>query len=960
MKSYSKPTSEQVDAAIPLLSSPQHEMYFFAHLENPHWIAPLAKRGVFTYPPKAQQVEGGGIRFPRWPPGRYLVRMASVAPQEVADIFAKMETDNASVIGDMLDAAMAMPTNISVSLVPAIQNAARQDALWIHFKDASDLCVRLAQGGEYDAAMKLAEVLFAPSFEEGRKEPRRRDRYWYKDGLREVISVLAGPCAHVLLPKLCDWLNVSIRKRMQRYGDRTSETDYSYVWRPAIEEHEQNKSYDFAGAMTGFVRAGFEQAIGSASISLDEALQIVGRYSFLMFKRLRIHLIGEFAEKNPRLAREVMLDRRLFEDYEYKHEYARLVGKRFSMLEPAEQMEWLGWVCDGPRGEEGEALDEPDDQDLTQRRRDYRRFQRLHWVRDHLAGENKRFYQEMLAKCGEPDMADLNVRVGPARWGSDSPMTVDELSRRTFEEAVNVVSSWRPQESRFDGPTLDGLGSTFAQYVATDPEQFSLGARALIGRHALFVRKFISQMADAVKDGQQIDLAAVLELCNWVVSRPSEERTTPVQEDEVLVDENWQWTREDISRFLENVCKAKNGEVPRYPMKEFRQPIWMLIENLVHDPTESNIVHDASEDDPRTHDYLDLGMNSPRGCAVWTGLEYARWVANHIKKLDGKEETVPDGFAAMPEVQKMLEWQIAPDNESREVMAVIGAHTSLIYWIDSQWLANNAHQLFNLDAIERAPAAGHGWAAWNAFLVWVRPHIEYYQILKAQFAYAVEQATKVRLPERSRDQPMYHLGEHLVLLYGRGSLGLGDDDGLLRRFVETSRPDIRRHAMGFIGESLEGDNEVPSEVIQRFVSLWDLYWAGPGKEDAAEEPNGFLFGLWFSCGRFPEQWVLDRFADYVRVVPTPEADHAIAKRLAEIAHVDVLASMQILDRIVRGDQEGWRIHGWLDSARDILRQAIRTPGDAMRLAMALIDYLGRRGYTDFGQLLREGTSSGSP
>jgi len=954
MPSFKTPTKQQIDTAIQRMRSPEFAAYFLSRLNNPKWIPALEENGMLANPLPAVSTEGGGTRYPHWPASGYLARMAAEAPRVVADIFAKMETDNASVIGDMLDAAMAMPTNISVSLVPAIQNAARQDALWIHFKDASDLCVRLAQGGEYDAATKLAEVLFAPSFEEGRKEPRPRDRYWYKDGLREVISVLAGPYARVLLPKLCDWLNMSIRKRIQRYGDRSSETDYSYVWRPAIEEHEQNKSYDFAGVMTGFVRAGFEQAIGSASILLDEVLQIVGRYSFLIFKRLKIHLIGEFAEQNPRLAREVVLDRRLFEDYEYKHEYARLVGKRFSMLEPAEQTEWLGWVWDGPRREEGEALDEPDDHDLSQRRRDYWRFQRLHWVRDHLAGEYKHFYEEMLERCGEPDMADLNIHVGSPRWGSDSPVTVDELSRSAFEEAVNVVSSWKPQGSRFDGPSLDGLASTFGQYVATDPEQFSLGARALIDRPAPFVRKFISQMADAVKAGQQIDMAAVLELCKWVVSRPSEERITPVQEDEVLVDKNWQWTRENISRFLENVCKAKNGEVPRYPMKEFRWPIWTLIQNLVHDPTESNIVHDASQDDPRTHDYLDLGMNSPRGRAVWTALEYARWVANHIKRTDGKEETIPDGFTAMPEVQKMLEWQIAPDNESREVMAVIGAFTDLIYWIDRQWLADNAHQLFNLQASERTPAAGHGWAAWNAFLVWVRPHIEYYQILKAQFAYAVEQAAKVKLPERSREQPMYHLGEHLVLLYGRGSLGLGDDDGLLRRFVETSSPDIRRHAMGLIGESLEGDNEVPSEVIQRFVSLWDLYWAGPGKKDAAEEPNAFLFGLWFSCGRFPEEWALDRLADYVRVVPTPEPDHAIAQRLAKIAHVDILISVQILDGIVRGDQEGWRIHGWLNSAKDILRQAMGTPGEAMRLARALIDYLGRRGYTDFGQLLSGG------
>ena len=92
----------------------------------------------------------------------------------------------------------------------------------------------------------------------------------------------------------------------------------------------------------------------------------------------------------------------------------------------------------------------------------------------------------------------------------------------------------------------------------------------------------------------------------------------------------------------------------------------------------------------------------------------------------------------------MLEWQIAPENRSFVGLAVIGSRIGLLYWIDKQWLEKNADRLFGLEKIEREPAAAQGWAAWNAFLVWVRPHIELYQIFKSQFAYAVEQAAKVK------------------------------------------------------------------------------------------------------------------------------------------------------------------------------------------------------------------------
>ena len=196
-----------------------------------------------------------------------------------------------------------------------------------------------------------------------------------------------------------------------------------------------------------------------------------------------------------------------------------------------------------------------------------------------------------------------------------------------------------------------------------------------------------------------------------------------------------------------------------------------------------------------------------------------------------------------------------------------------------------------------------------------------------------------------------------MTLYGRGQLGLEDDgsdeEGLLRQFFKKAIPDIRRHTIDFVARTFDGDDEIPAEVIARFQTLWDLYWAGHGQVDAKEKPDAWLFGQWFSCGKFPEQWALDRFEKFVEINPTPEPGHKIVEKLAEIAHVDVLKAVRILDRMVRGNREGWRIHDWLDSAETILKQAMNTRGDERHCADALIDYLGRRGYSELGNLLKE-------
>lgn len=954
MRSYEKPTSEEIDAALPLLSSPQHEAYFFSRLDNPLWIGPLAERDVFTYPPKSEPVAGGGVRFPSWPPSGYLARMASLAPTEVVAIFANLATDNTSIIGDLIKAALVMPADIAKGLVPAVSRAAKDGTLWFHFKDASALCVRLADGGEVEVAMTLADALFEPEFQGGKLQPNRWDEYWYKDGLKAVFPVFAEREPRQFLPKLCDWMKASVDSR--RHVRAESGSDYSYIWRPAIEEHQQNRDYDFAGVMVGFVRQANEQAIRHRKLSLDESLEIIGRYSYLAFRRIAIHLINEFAEQNPELARQKIMDRELFDDLKYKHEYAMLVGHRLDMLTATERETWFDWIDAGPdMSDFDESMKRRRDRSPTneerQNRKHYWQFEKLHCVQRHLDGQRRTFYEDMLAQHGEPELADLNSHIIAGFRGNDSPMSVDDLAKLPFKRVVENVSAWHPEKREFFGPNVEALASTFGQYVATSPEVFSAEAEVLVGCPAIYVRAFINQMAEAVKSAREINVPEVLKLCKWVVEQPLTERTTPEQEHDVLVDKDWQWTRDEISQFVENTCKVMADGRPKYPLNGLRESMWQLVSPLCRDSTESNIVHDIAQDDPRSRNYLDLGINSPRGKAVEAALEYAGWVANHIKKTVGKQEIVPDGFRAMPEVREMLEWQAMAENRSFVAMAVIGSRLSLLYSIDREWLGEIAGQLFRLEGITESPQMAQGWAAWNAFLEWNRPHIEYYRLLKAQFAYAVAQSAHVSVAAQAPEQPMNRLGEHLMILYGRGQLGLDQDDGLLKRFLAESNADIRRHAIGSVGTSLAVDDVIPKEITERFQALWEMYWAGPGRKDSKDKPNAWLFGTWFSSGQFPEQWALEQLENFVSVTATPEPDHAVVEQLARIAQTDIARAVRILGQIVRGDREGWRVHGWLDSAREVLEAAMKAGGDARVQAEQVIDYLGRRGHTSFGELL---------
>ena len=241
-----------------------------------------------------------------------------------------------------------------------------------------------------------------------------------------------------------------------------------------------------------------------------------------------------------------------------------------------------------------------------------------------------------------------------------------------------------------------------------------------------------------------------------------------------------------------------------------------------------------------------------------------------------------------------------------------------------------------LQGVEREPQESSGWAAWNAFLVWVRPHIDFYRMFRSQFAHAVGQAGKVELGEETHEQPMIHLGKHLVVLYGRGQLGLDDDGGVLRNLVTRSNPEIRRRTMGFVGQSLDDSQQAPDEIVERFTTLWEIYWSEVGKGDAAAKPDTSLFGPWFSCGQFSDEWAMEHLEQFVEVSPIVEPDDAVVERLAKLAHINVARAVRILDRMVKGDQEGWRVYGWMDHVREILQKAMSVEGEPRDMAVRLI------------------------
>src|SRR5262249_7675734 len=159
------------------------------------------------------------------------------------------------------------------------------------------------------------------------------------------------------------------------------------------------------------------------------------------------------------------------------------------------------------------------------------------------------------------------------------------------------------------------------------------------------------------------------------------------------------------------------------------------------------------------------------------------------------------------------------------------------------------------------------------------------------------------------------------------------------RFFERAPGRIRGRAIQFIGQSLgENKGEVPSAVIQRFVTLWEHRIA-----KARSTPREFVeelgsFGWWFVSQKFDESWAVERLEEALRLSKRAESYHmnAVAEAFSGIASRRPLQAVRCLDALIEGDIEGWGILGSENHARAILAAAMGSvDAEAREAATAL-------------------------
>jgi len=953
---------EQAIAAMQRLAA--NYIYFFEKNESPDWIEPLAAKGFFRHPEPPVDREDGMRSYTVWPESQYLARMAPKAPELVTEtLLALPATQNVFVHGDIVEAACALPGPQAARLSAAERKWIRSQGqlLWLLPDRYADLVVHLAGAGEADEAFMLAgallEVLPDPRWEEVDDEARRyltreplaRVRQWdYQEAAAKIAPALQAVDPIRTATFFADLLqNAMNLAEPIGVGDQS---DNSYVWRPAVEDHDQNlPEHSIRDVLVKAVR---DRSIATVESDRGAILTVVGlleRHRRTVFRRIALYLLAHHGQTAKDLAIKYLTDWGNLNDIGLRHEYAQLADAYFGSVPEADRIALLEHLRTPPPMENFRRNSvalygrEPTDEEIRHVV-DGMVLKKLTILKSGLPIDWKKRYEELAARHGVPEHPDFSSYSSGGWVGPTSPKTSHELSAMELPDLLEFLRSWVPPMREMFADTVDGLGRELASAVANDPEKYAGAAPGFADLDPTYARSLIDGLEKGLTEKRPFDWRPVLELGLLIVNQePEKEPDSGGWSDR---DPGWRWARGSIARLLGDALLRSEGGIPI----DHRELVWKILEVLTDDP-EPNADYEAryggSNMDPLT-----LSINTNRGKAMHAAIRYGLWVR---RNNDGTHpEKASSGFDAMPELRKVLDAHLDPERDpSQAIRAVYGERLPWLVLLDSGWVKANLDRLFPND-----PNLVHlRAAAWDTYLI-NRPYDSVFDVLSSEYHRAVSaigETKDVGFGRRLVD-PGGNLAEHLIALYWRGRITWENSERILVDFYQRAPDVVRAHAMEFVGRSLwQGQQPLATDEAERLKELWRR------RVDAFESTKDTnrlevaAFGWWFaSSGKLDDDWLI---AELLRVlgagVPV-DADHLVIERLADMAPMRPYEAVRAIRLLTNLKSEA---HFLLTTNEALRRTAsaalISEDKKAGTEARDLMNELAARGYRGLDDLASE-------
>ena len=573
-----------------------------------------------------------------------------------------------------------------------------------------------------------------------------------------------------------------LASRLTEYIGSADDDKYSYIWRSAIEDHDQDAHKDDTRAV--LVDAVRDAALGATNTSSPEALSVAKsllQSPYPTLTRVGIYVCGEHYGTVGAVFWECA-KKNWFVDAPYWHELYWLINKAFSKFSAAHRAQFLGFV-EQLSGDWSE-MSRQQEQDDTHKR------DLLHPAFGLGDSEVDEKYQTLVQRWGPVrDHPDFHTYSTSGSVGDRSPVASDALVGMSDEELVDFLKGFVPDSRNWDSPTYRGLASSITAAVRASDDGFA----GRIGLFADLARPYQHGLLRGLKerwtdDKRDINWPATLSLVLTIVSSPDFSADLSADQPE-----GWEpsvhWVVSDIADLLKSALGTER-HLPPVLYKSCLQVLHLVLSATT--PTAADQSKDA----------VSHAINSPRGRALESFIHLA--LAMRREEVSEKPDSSNTWVAVGPVFDAELATSEAGLNA--DFSAFAGMYCSNLHYLNPEWTESNFDRLFSSTNVSAWRCTAQGFAYQRHLYGWL-----YKRLVTG--GHLRRMVYSEGLPNQVEERALQFLG--LAYLEGMESL---ERDGLLGELVASLSVKELSHLCWFFW-TLRGKAE-PCARTPKILEFW--------------------------------------------------------------------------------------------------------------------------------------------
>lgn len=801
--------------------------YFFGRLTNPAWVEHLASEGFFSNPPVRQVNPDQSWRARAWPEGDYLVNAATDAPDAVASVLEAVPSsnDNPVVWDSVAKAALRLPAELAVRMVPSLTNALKTVPTELFSESVVDLAVALAEAKRYEACDLVSHLFHVV---DGRDLPEgfdvrfatrtdwifpRLGYHRYDQLCSRIVSALESLNSERTLRLLL--------KKIQRVQRLAAGQVFRPWWHlERLEARGGPASRDMFSALVASVLG---LALRMADDGVDaggaeRVMEAIDSHQGELFSRIR-HLALARVGHQLRERLDQVLQSEEARDPGYRvPEFAALLRAQFRN------------ASEGARESYAEAVKAESDPHEQRR------------ILTFFRGEVPEEFEDLAREHGvlglepsyqEQQMAEIGSYSEAGSCGADeSPVSADQLAAWTVDEVVGFLRDFRPNRG---SESVFGLQRSLTVYAQKNPPDavsvLDRAAEEVVNPSA--IEGILDGLGEAAKAGAHLDWQQTLSGVGKVIRH-----VATLDGDGVGSLARWRRAAGRAMWLIEEGCRKDAIPSP------FAAEMWGLLNEA---STISAISQTEGSLSASLGAVITAQLNDASGNVASAVLSVALWDYRRRTRIpDSPDEAKAQARGAVQQsLLPILDRWLEDEGPYAAVpLALMGDYLPQLHLLAREWTEAHASDLLQGGIEDPAQRP-----TWTTYVSRASLYDTVFLALRPWYVRAAEEvAGWVAATGDSRKtlEPSQKLAVHLVVAVLRGLVAVGDADRLLEKAFENLSPSDWNRAYWTVFRGwTDAEEPAPESWVQRLVDLWEWRILELDKDEASDRTMEEAEALWW-------------------------------------------------------------------------------------------------------------------